>query len=78
MVIFKNFAGCVCLMVAIFIPAIAEADDTKPLVFISELVRNIATIDKIRNQAFDDSQKNLENLTGIATDCIRNETSLKL
>jgi hypothetical protein len=78
MVKFKSFAVCGCLFATIFIPAIARADDTKPLAFVTDLVRVIATIDRIRNQAYEDSQKNLGSITGIATDCIRNETSLKL
>ena len=67
----------VMLSIIVFHSA-ALAEDTRPIAFIKELVRDLGTISEIRDRAGDEIQKDQGNSNLVAQDCIRNSTSLIL
>ena len=69
---FSVFAAIFALQTSAF------AQDTRPIVFITELVRDLGAVSEIRDRAGDDIEKDQGDPFSMMQDCIKNSTSLIL
>ncbi len=67
----------VMLSIIVFRSA-ALANDTRPIVFIMELVRDLGTVSEIRDRAGDEIEKDQGDPVSMMQDCIRNSSALVL